>query len=60
MMNVPNKLTEGSRLSEEEVNEMKHEIISDSDYEQCDAQWDVPINSLRFNVSLLHASLTLF
>ena len=38
-----------TRLSEEEVNEMKHEIISDSDYEQCDAQWDVPINSLRFN-----------
>lgn len=38
-----------TRLSEEEVNEMKHEIISDSDYEQCDAQWDVPINSLRFD-----------
>jgi hypothetical protein len=38
-----------TRLSEEEVSEMKHEIISDSDYEQCDAQWDVPINSLRFD-----------
>src|SRR5262245_140969 len=37
-----------TRLSEEEVNEMKHEIISESDYERCDAQWDVPINSLRF------------
>jgi TniQ len=36
-------------LSEEEVNEMKHEIRSGSDYELCDAQWDVPINSLRFN-----------
>ena len=36
-------------LSEEEVNEMMHKIRSGSDYELCDAQWDVPINSLRFN-----------
>jgi hypothetical protein len=31
------------------VNEMKHEFISDPDYEQCHAQWRVPISSLRFD-----------
>jgi hypothetical protein len=38
-----------ARLSEEEVNEMKHEFIRSSDYEQCHAQWHVPISSLRFD-----------
>src|SRR5262245_18080552 len=38
-----------ARLSEEEVNEMKHKITRDVDYEDCDAQWDIPFSSLRFN-----------
>jgi hypothetical protein len=42
-----------ARLSEEEVNEMKHEFISDSDYEQCHAQWHVPISSLRFDLPMI-------
>src|SRR5262245_1206695 len=37
-----------TRLSEEEVNEMKHKITRDVD-EDCDAQWDIPVSSLRFN-----------
>jgi TniQ protein len=38
-----------AKLSEEEVNEMKHEFIRNSDYERCHAQWHVPISSLRFD-----------
>jgi len=38
-----------AKLTEEEVNEMKHEFISNSDYEKCHAQWQVPISSLRFD-----------
>ena len=38
-----------AKLTEEEVNEMKHEFIRNSDYEQCHTQWHVPISSLRFD-----------
>lgn len=38
-----------ARLSEEEVNEMKHEYISRSNCEHCYAQWQAPINNLRFD-----------
>jgi Restriction endonuclease/TniQ len=37
-----------TRLSEEEVSEMRHKITRDID-EDCDAQWNIPISSLRFN-----------
>jgi hypothetical protein len=37
-----------TKLSEEEVNEMKHKITRDLDYEDFDAQWDIPVSSLRF------------
>src|SRR5262249_32520252 len=37
-----------TRLSEEEVNEMRHKITRDVD-EDRDAQWGIPVSSLRFN-----------
>jgi hypothetical protein len=37
-----------TKLSEEEVNNMKHKITGDVDYEDCDAKWDIPVSSLRF------------